>query len=134
MSRFELELRGIDEVRRRLGLAQEALTEGMAAGLKALGENVRGNSMGRAPVDLGVLRNSHYVTEPEVDGDTISLTIGCGGGPAEPYAIVQHERLDLRHPEGEAKFMENAAKEEAATALQVVGNQARAYLRSAVRS
>lgn len=133
MSRFELELRGIDEMRRRLGLASEALTRGVAAGLYAVGENIRGNSMERAPVDKGVLRSSHYITEPEIVDDGIIVVIGCGGGPAEPYAVVQHERLDLRHPEGEAKFLENAAKVEAATALDVVGSQARAYLARAAK-
>lgn len=128
MSRVDIQIRGLDLVRRRLGLAKEALTEGVAAGMYAVGENIRGNSMERAPVDKGVLRSSHYVTKPEIHGDTIGVVIGCGGGPAEPYAIIQHERLDLKHPEGEAKFLEKAAKEESADAIEVIGNQARAYL------
>ncbi|HEY0839000.1 MAG TPA: hypothetical protein VGD74_02320, partial [Vulgatibacter sp.] len=113
MSRITLELRGLEDLQRRLGLAQEALTKGVAAGLYAVGQNIRSTSMDKTPIDTGSLKSSHYVTEPEgLERAMPSVTIGCGGGPAQPYAIVQHERLDLRHPEGEAKFLEKAATEE----------------------
>lgn len=134
MSRITLELRGLEEMQRRLGLAQEALTKGVAAGLYAVGQNIRSTSMDKVPIDTGALKGSHYVTEPEITEDGgIAVIIGCGGGPAEPYAIIQHERLDLRHPEGEAKFLEKAAAQEAGTALAVIGNQARRYLERAAR-
>lgn len=134
MSRIELELRGLEELQRRLDLTQEALTKGVAAGLYAVGQNIRSTSMELAPVDTGALRSSHYVTEPEgLEVGRPTVTIGCGGGPAQPYAIVQHERLDLRHPEGGAKFLEKAATQEAETALGVVARQAKSYLERAAR-
>lgn len=134
MSRIELELRGLEELQRRLGLAREALTKGVAAGLYAVGQNIRSTSMDKTPIDTGSLKSSHYVTEPEgLEVGRPQVTIGCGGGPAQPYAIVQHERLDLRHPEGEAKFLEKAASEEAGSALGVVARQAKSYLERAAR-
>lgn len=130
MSRFSIELRGVEELHKKLLLARKELRQGMAAGVTAVGENIRTNSMGRVPVDLGVLRASHYVTEPEsVEVGRPTLKVGCGGGPAKPYAVIQHERLDFKHSEGEAKFLENAAKEESEGAAKVMGKYAKAYLR-----
>lgn len=57
----------------------------------------------RAPVDLGTLAASGYVTLP-VDG---KVELGFGGAAAD-YALVQHERVEFKHEKGEAKYLENA--------------------------
>lgn len=128
MSRITLDIDGIESVIKRLEGAQAALRRGVSAGVRAVGENIRTSSMRRVPVDLGVLRASHYVTEPEMDGGEVHVVVGCGGGPAKPYAIVQHERLDYRHGEGEAKFLENASREEAPRAADLIARFAKASL------
>lgn len=129
MSRIRIELRGVEEVAKRLLLADRHLKQGVAAGVYALGENIRTESMRRTPVDQGVLRASHYVTPPEqVEVGRPTVRVGCGGGAAKPYALIQHERLDFHHAEGEAKFLENAAKHEAQNAARTIGKHARAYL------
>jgi hypothetical protein len=81
-------------------------------------------SMKRTPVDTrpnvkyphtkaphpGALRASHETTEPELEGGALSVRI-LVGGPAAPYALPVHERLDVDHPIGEAKFLENSLLE-----------------------
>lgn len=53
------------------------------------------------PTDLGNLKNSGTVKLPDANGD---VRVGFGG-PAAPYALVQHERLDFSHDEGEARYL-----------------------------
>ena len=67
----------------------------------------------RAPVDVGSLRNSGYVTLPVTRGGDTFVEAGFGGA-AKAYAVVQHEELSYRHEVGEAKYLENAinAKEQ----------------------
>ena len=59
----------------------------------------------QCPVDVGTLRSTGHVQGPETSGGHVVVTLGYGG-PAAPYAIVQHERLDFHHTVGKAKFLE----------------------------
>ncbi len=59
------------------------------------------------PVDIGNLEGSGFVDDPQRGrGAIISIDI-VYGGPSEPYAVVQHEDLELKHPnKGQAKYLE----------------------------
>lgn len=61
----------------------------------------------RAPLDVGTLRNSGYVTLPKREGDDVFVEVGFGGA-AKAYAVKQHEELSYHHEIGEAKYLENA--------------------------
>lgn len=61
----------------------------------------------RAPLDVGTLRNSGYVTLPQREGDDVFVEVGFGGA-AKAYAVKQHEELSYHHEIGEAKYLENA--------------------------
>lgn len=50
----------------------------------------------RVPVDTGALRDSGRAEDGWIIFDA-------------PHAAIVHERLDLKHDAGEAKFLENAA-------------------------
>lgn len=73
------------------------------------------------PVDTGNLRASGHVLKPEVQGSSITVTLGFGGpaGSGEGqnkdvgYAVPVHERLDLNHPVGQAKYLEQPMLEAA---------------------
>lgn len=79
-----------------------------AAGLYTLGNAVMTSAKRRTPVDTGVLRGSGYVMAPVTSGGQTTCKLGFGGA-AKAYALVQHERLDFKHPNGgEAKYLENA--------------------------
>lgn len=58
-----------------------------------------------APVDLGPLRASAYVSPPKVSRGEASVTGGFGGAAAA-YAEIQHENLQFEHTVGEAKYLE----------------------------
>lgn len=63
--------------------------------------DVKTSSQGRGvPVDEGTLRDTGRVRH--LGGKRFAITFG---GPAAPYALVQHERLDFRHEIGEARYL-----------------------------
>lgn len=81
------------------------------------------------PVDLGTLRASGHVRPPETHGTVVSVTMGYGGA-AKAYAVVQHERLDFRHPRGgQAKYLEAPVMQEARNVERNVGRTIADYLR-----
>lgn len=98
-----------DALDRRL---DEATPEALALGM----EHIRQVSDERTPVETGRLVGSSQV---HVDGDQASLSY------AGPYARYQHERLDLHHEHGQAKFEESALMDEGGNALQIVARQLR---------
>lgn len=58
------------------------------------------------PVDEGTLRSTGRVeVRPALSMIEVHISFG---GPAAPYALVQHEDLTLRHTVGEAKYLERA--------------------------
>jgi hypothetical protein len=57
------------------------------------------------PVLTGALRSSGHVDQPVIIGKSVSVTLGFGG-PATPYALIQHENLEFRHTVGQAKYLE----------------------------
>lgn len=69
-------------------------------------EKIMAASKQIVPVDTGNLRNTGHVAPPDFLQSSVSVEMGYGG-PAAPYAIYVHERLDLRHKAGQyAKFLE----------------------------
>jgi len=75
---------------------------------------VQKTSMKRTPVDVrpggqggGTLRDSHETSAPYWKGEFLIVDIEVGG-PAEKYAIVQHEDMTFKHKVGQAKFLESA--------------------------
>lgn len=86
---------------------------GLRAAAKALYQEAlieSKESQRRTPVDTGALRASHVVTRPTIEGQDATVSIQVGG-PAAPYAITVHERLDVDHPVGQAKFLESVINE-----------------------
>lgn len=88
-----------------------------AGALYKLGVAIIGDSLRRAPVEFGVLRASAYVSPPQGAGVEADVELGYG----TEYAVVQHERLDFRHPRGgEAKYLERAVYAVAPRALPLL--------------
>ena len=62
----------------------------------------------RAPLDLGTLQNSGYVTLPRRDGGGVFVEAGFGGA-AKAYAVRQHEESSWQHEAGrESHYLLNA--------------------------
>lgn len=82
----------------------------LAKALYTEAQEIMTKSRRLVPVDTGALRASgqvrtgHSGREPYVEV--------VYGGPAAPYAIYVHERMDLAHPVGQAKFLEQPTLEQ----------------------
>lgn len=85
----------------------EVKPEALAAGM----EHIRQVSAPLVPVETGRLVGSAAV---EVTGDRASLSY------AGPYARYQHERLDLHHQHGQAKYLEQPVLTDGGKAIEIV--------------
>jgi hypothetical protein len=70
-------------------------------------------SLSEVPVDTGALARSAFV-EQQANGDVTfgygkehTQTNGKTGKPTDEYMLAVHERLDVRHTTGKAKFLED---------------------------
>lgn len=86
------------------------------------GERIMATSNDLCPVETGALRASGHVTADEAAG-LVTLEYG---GPAAPYAFIQHEDLEYRHPVGQAKFLEQPFIEAAPEVHQHASDAVRA--------
>lgn len=96
---------------------------GAARGLRLGSEHVLQVSRGRAPIEEGTLERSGTAT---VDEDELRAAVAFD----TPYAVVQHERMDLRHDAGRtAKYLEGPMNEEADTVGEIIAAEMRRALR-----
>lgn len=118
-------------------------------GLLAAAYYIKLKSQEKTPVDHGLLKASHYVSDGEQGffSKNIIAEIGIGGtgavsedqfdasavnlenaaelGASVNYAIYVHEDLNAEHAHGQAKFLENAMKESQDKILEIVRNRAK---------
>jgi len=91
------------------GLTKAERQRVIPAGLRAVdqfGEHVLGQAQQITPVKTGALQNSATSEPARMAGDDISKTIGFN----TDYAAAVHERLDLAHMQGQAKYLETAMR------------------------
>lgn len=104
---MSLVIKGSDELKRVLEALGDRARQAAAPALHQEHEAIMTEAKKRTPVDTGALRNSGHVSPPEIKGDTV-VSEGGFGGVAAPYAVIVHERLDVHHLVGQAKFYESA--------------------------
>jgi hypothetical protein len=100
-----IELSGTEELTKALSVFGELAKEMLGKALYREAEYIMSDAKQLCPVDTGNLRASGHVTQPEVTGESVSVVLGFGG-PAVKYALPVHERLDVHHPNGQAKYLE----------------------------
>ena len=88
--------------------------EKLSYAMRTVMEEKRTIVVKRTPKDTGTLRNTIHVDGPHVRGRRITVMI-VAGGPAAPYAVVQHENLQFKHKEGQAKYLESVILEARST-------------------
>ena len=107
-----------------LGKAKE---RGRAAARRALdrfGEHVLGDAQQLTPVKTGFLQNS-ATAEPAQDlGGKLTKEIGFNAS----YAAPVHERLDVHHAIGQAKFLSTAVERNAPKLADYVVNEVKKAL------
>lgn len=97
---FTMTVTGIDEL---LGQLANMSGAGQRAGQKGLEESAKDmleTSKDLVPVDTGALQASGHV-EVSGDGDVRIVY-------DEDYAAIVHEKMKLKHPSGQAKYLEDA--------------------------
>jgi hypothetical protein len=111
---------GVDEFHKRMTKAGTDLIGAVGRALYTEAEIIKEKSVQDTPVETGALRGSHRVEKPLVANDFSEIRVDIRVGGPSPghadvhYAVYVHERLDLHHPVGKAKFLEdqvNAAAE-----------------------
>lgn len=88
-----------------------------AEALNHAAELLRGDSVPLAPLDRGPLRASAQVTEATPDNLTAYVSYDT------PYAARQHEELDWRHDDGQAKYLEQPLIENAEKYQQTIASR-----------
>jgi len=99
-----------------------------AAAVRAVdefGEHVIGDSQQLAPVDTGALQASATTLPAELDGTIVRKTLGHN----TEYAAAVHERIDVHHELGQAKFLETAIRTNADKFRAFVADRIRRVMR-----
>lgn len=105
-------IEGIPQLRAALTRAAQRAPAAMAAALLIEAEGAMRESRELVPVDLGALKASGVVGQPEITGLGVTVEFGYGGGAID-YAVVQHERTDYRHATGQSHFLSQPVLERA---------------------
>jgi hypothetical protein len=97
--------------------AVAGVTIAKAEALQAAGTLILLTAQDRTPVDTGALVQSGRLTE--VDSSTVAVSFGDDTTAA--YDVIQHEDLDLNHPNGgQAKFLESAVNDRRVAAVEAM--------------
>lgn len=121
-------LEGLSGVKGKLAKLFRDAPGAVGAALYQEGLKVDELAVLKTPVDTGRLRATHYVGPPQTNGDHIEVPVGFG----TDYAIYVHERTDVAHTTGEAKFLEKAMHERTAGFEERLARRARKNLRDGV--
>lgn len=89
---------GLDGLTGNLENLASTAPQALSAGLQTAGESLLSQARSLAPVASGELVESGYVRS--LDPQSVEV------GFAAPYAAMVHERLDVQHETGQAKFLE----------------------------
>lgn len=122
MSGFEL--KGSDEMARKIADAAAGARRGNVRGLELAGQHILGVSNSQVPHEVGDLERDGAAS---VDPDTLRAAVTYGrNAETAKYAVPQHERMDYRHDAGRnAKYLENAFNSERQVVAQIITEQTR---------
>jgi hypothetical protein len=101
MARVQIRVRGVREVSRALDEMWEMAKGALGEAMYNESHRIMLESQQQVPVDTSRLLRSAFVTLPMVEGNRITIVAGYD----TPYAVMQHERTDLNHRVGKAKFL-----------------------------
>jgi len=105
---FRVRVDGLQGLRSALGaFAEQKLPEALGQELYRDMVGVMLESQDQVPYDEGDLHDSGEVDRPRFSGSSVEVVLHYGSASV-PYALVQHENLDYKHPRGgKAKFLED---------------------------
>lgn len=101
----KMQWQGLDELEsafRAIANGNTAIKE-LAAATFATGESIMADSKENyVPVDTRFLQSTGRVSPPEIGRNRIRVVLSYG----TDYALIVHEDLGVRHPVGQAKYLE----------------------------
>jgi len=100
-------VKGLDSVIKAIKEQTEKTEGALGAALYMEGLDLDAKAVKLMPVDTGRMRATHYVTQPQKTPGGPVVEIGVG----TDYAVYVHERTDLAHEVGQAKFYEQPLNE-----------------------
>lgn len=115
-SALRVDVKGIQKIAKKLNVVEDFLVKELGKALYAEGREVIQEAYGECPKDTTALVRSRFVTPPIRSRKEIKVICGFGTDsvinpktkqPTSEYAVYVHERLDLHHPVGKAKFLED---------------------------
>lgn len=115
-------LKGLADVIAAMKRIDQRVDRAIGAGLFVAGNIIMTDAKERVPVDTGSLRASGYVTLPRKEAGDIVVEAGFGGPSAE-YAVPVHERTEVRHEVGEAKYFERAVQAKMQQAAEMAAQE-----------
>lgn len=121
---------GDKQVREQLKRASVRYPAAFGAALYSEGVGLYGEARKRVPVDSGYLRDSAYVTKPNLRSQNMKVEVGFGA----EHATLQHQKTEYRHTKGEAKYLENAITGFTGGFLQRLGAQTQRNVAAGVQS
>lgn len=104
MPNVTVTLEGFNELVARLERAAIAAPPEVGASIRLEGERIAQEAQSLAPVDTGQLQASASVEGDGMTDVTIEFTATAADG--YDYALIQHERMDYHHTQGQAKYLE----------------------------
>lgn len=112
MANTEFVTVGLAAVASHLGELEKTFLKKLGAAMFTEAILIEQESRIRTPVMTGALRGSHETLLPEYTRDGIEVKIVVGG-PAAPYAVEVHEKVEIPHRTGRSKFLQSAIEEAA---------------------
>lgn len=92
-----IRVEGLDDALAKIAEGNEAVTKAARKAITKIAVQVGRKADQLVPFDTGALHGSQHIDLPKPASKKIGAAI-LYGGPAAPYAVVQHENLDLWHP------------------------------------
>lgn len=95
---FSAKLTGFKQIDEVLGKLRTQGLKVMGGALYTEAEDVMTVSKDTwVPVEFGILKSTGHVELPVLESNVVSVRLAYGG-PAAPYAVIQHEDAGLHHP------------------------------------
>lgn len=101
-----IRIRGARELKRNLRRYTRRAPGALGAALYQEAEAIMAESKKQVPVDTGRLRSTGYVAAPVFVRRSPRVEMGYG----TDYAVYVHERTELHHTVGKAKYLEDPLK------------------------
>jgi len=116
-----IRLIGIPRTKQRMRKKAKESKEKLRRGMWKAGRFLLARTQELVPVDTGALKKSGklLVNEKHV-GENVPAIVVTYGNDKVDYAIYQHENLDYFHNIGQAKFIEQPAREYRLTLIHIV--------------